>query len=111
MRPYHLGLLAYLLLCACFQAAEKPSLNPRNVEQKMLDLQKNFNVIDTDRNDGLSPQEVKQAMVRSGSKDVSEKRIQKIIEFYDFNKDGKIELREAQSGAVSGPEAMINKIQ
>ena len=100
-----------LVLAACTPAAQKPQPDPIAVERKMLKLQENFNVIDSNKNDTLSPAEIKQAMIRSGSTDVSDERIGRIMKFYDFNRDGKIHLREAQSGAVSGPAELIKQIQ
>lgn len=111
MKSYRLVFLSILWLPACSPVTEKPKLDPITVETKMLKLQEDFNVIDSNKNDSLSPAEVKQAMIRSGSTDSSEKRVQGIMHFYDFNRDGKINLREAQSGAVSGPEELIKEIE
>ena len=103
--------ISLISLPACYPVAAKPKLDPASVERKMLKLQENFNVIDSNKNDSLSPAELKQAMIRSGSTDVSEKRVQNVMHFYDFNQDGKINLREAQSGAVSGPQELIKEIE
>ncbi len=111
MKPILVFLPLILAFSACAPTPEAPELDPDAVERKMLSLQKNFNVIDTNDDDSVSPAEVKKAMIGSGSEDVSALRISKIMKFYDFNKDGKIDLREAQSGAVSGPEALIKKIE
>jgi len=91
--------------------AGKPKLDPISVERKMLNLQKNFNIIDSNKNHSLSPAEVKQGLIRSGSTNVSDERVQKVVHFYDFNQDGKIDLREAQSGAVSGPQELIKELE
>lgn len=106
----HIPLLA-LLIPACSPAPSQAPINPSEVEQKMIGLQENFDAFDTDADGYLSRQELKAGMVRIGAKDTSDKRVSKVIDFYDFNKDGKISLRETQSGAVTGPEALIKKVQ
>jgi len=111
MKPILVFLPLILALSACAPAPKAPELDPVAVERKMLRLQENFNIIDSNKDDSVSPAEVKQAMINSGSANVSATRISKIMNFYDFNKDGKIDLREAQSGAVSGPEELIKKIE
>jgi len=111
MKPVLVFSSLILALAACAPATKRPKLDPVAVERKMLRLQQNFNIIDSNKDDSVSPAEIKQAMIRSGSTNVSPQRINKVVKFYDFNRDGKIELREAQAGAVSGPEELIKEIQ
>ncbi len=111
MKSPLLVFLPLLSLHACSPVAGKPKLDPISVERKMLNLQKNFNIIDSSKNHSLSPAEVKQGLIRSGSTNVSDERVQKLVHFYDFNRDGKIDLREAQSGAVSGPQELIKELE
>ena len=97
--------LALLLFSAC-----APEPDPDAVERKMIRLQERFPMHDTDDDDHLSPEELKQAMIKSGVNDVTDTKVRKVTEFYDFNKDGKISLRETQSGVVTGAEALIDKV-
>ena len=110
MKPYPV-LLALLLVSACAPTPPKPAANPAEVEQKMIRLQENFSTHDTDGDDLLSHQELKTAMIKSGGRDVTDAKVDKVMDFYDSNKDGKISLREAQSGVVSGAEELIKEVQ
>ncbi len=96
---------------ACSSARKPPEPDPDLVWRKMLQAQQDFPKHDTDGDGRLSHSEVKQALIRSGSADTSDQKVSKVIAFYDFNKDGKISLRETQSGAVSGPDELIEQLR
>ena len=104
------ALLILALIPACSTAPSTPAPDPAAVEEKMIGLQEHFDDFDRNGDDQLSHAELKQGMIKVGAKDTSDARVSKIIEFYDFNRDGQISLREAQSGAVTGPEELIKKI-
>lgn len=110
MKPFPV-LLALLLAPACAPTTSTPVSDPDEVERKMIRLQENFPTHDTDGDDFLSRQELKTAMIKSGGRNVTDSRVTKVMKFYDFNGDGKISLREAQSGVVSGAEELIKEVR
>ena len=96
-----------LALAAC--TTDSP--DPEVVGQKMVDLQKKFDVIDTDSDGFLTKAEIVAGYDELGVVNRSPGMADEIIDFYDFDKDGRISLREAQSGAVTGPEKLIEEIE
>lgn len=96
-----------LLLCACSHQSEP---DPRRVATRMKDLQIHFDDLDSDRDGRLTRAELLANAHKIEADRVDESNVGEIIGFYDFNKDGEISLREAQSGAVTGPEALIEKV-
>ena len=110
MKPYPV-LLALFLAPACAPTSSAPASAPDEVEWKMIKLQENFSTYDTDGDDLLSHEELKTAMIQNGGQNVTDSKVNKVMKFYDFNGDGKISLREAQSGAVSGPEELIDRVR
>lgn len=73
----------------------------------MIDLQTDFDKHDSNGDGSLSRDELKQTMIKMGARDTSDANVNRVMKFYDFDGDGRISLREAQSGAVSGAEALI----
>jgi Ca2+-binding EF-hand superfamily protein len=102
-----LALPAFVLLAAC-STTESPT-DPAVVGRKMIGLQQKFDLIDTDGDGYLSRAEIIDGFDDIGVVDQSPETVDAIIAFYDFNKDGKLSLRETQSGAVTGPEALIRE--
>jgi hypothetical protein len=95
------------LLAAC-TATESPT-DPAVVSRKMIGLQQKFDLIDLDGDGYLTRSELVEGFDEIGVVDQSPETVDAIIDFYDFNKDGKLSLRETQSGAVTGPEALIRE--
>ncbi|MEP4076792.1 EF-hand domain-containing protein [Haloferula sp.] len=100
-------LLPVLLLAAC--AASSSPTDPEIVGRKMIGLQQKFDLIDTDGDGFLTRAEIVAGFDDIGVVDQSPETVDAIIDFYDFNKDGKLSLRETQSGAVTGPEELIRQ--
>lgn len=94
------------LLAAC--STSSPT-DPEVVGRKMIGLQQKFDLIDTDGDGYLTREELIAGFDDIGVVDQSPETVDAIIDFYDFNKDGKLTLRETQSGAVTGPEALIRE--
>jgi hypothetical protein len=103
----HLTLPAFILLASC-SATESPT-DPAVVGRKMIGLQQKFDLIDTDGDGYLTRAEIVAGFDEIGVVDQSPETVDAIMDFYDFNKDGKLTLRETQSGAVTGPEALIRE--
>lgn len=97
-----------LLLGACAHQAEP---DPQRVATRMRDLQIHFNRLDDDRDGRLTRSELLANAHKIDADRVDESNVDEVVGFYDFNKDGEISLREAQSGAVTGPEALIEDIE
>ncbi|MEM1082715.1 MAG: EF-hand domain-containing protein [Verrucomicrobiota bacterium] len=106
MKPRSLTLILCLPLVAC--TATSPT-DPEVVGRKMIGLQQKFDLIDTDGDGYLTRDEIVAGFDQIGVVDQSPETVDAIIDFYDFNKDGKLTLRETQSGAVTGPEALIRE--
>ena len=99
-----------ILLCACGTTSpEKPKYDVEETERKMMGLQQKFDLYDLDGNGLLTHEELTQGFIKAGIPDVTPEKVNKVIDFYDFNKDGMISLRETQSGQVSGAEELIKK--
>ncbi|MGB6222739.1 EF-hand domain-containing protein [Haloferula sp.] len=100
----------YLIPLALLTACSTPSpTDPEVVGRKMIGLQQKFDLIDTDGDGYLTREEIIAGFDDIGVVDQSPETVDAIIDFYDFNKDGKLTLREVQSGAVTGPEALIRE--
>jgi hypothetical protein len=99
----------FLLLYACSPSKIPTSPDPAVVEERMIGLQTNFDELDRDGNGQLSRGELRQGMIKAGARDTSEAKVSKVMKFYDFNRNGTISLREAQSGAVNGADALIRE--
>lgn len=95
-----------LLFAAC--ATESPT-DPAVVGRKMIGLQEKFDLLDFDGDGYLSRKEIIAGFDDLGIVDQSQETVAAIMDFYDFNKDGKLSLHETQSGAVTGPEALIRE--
>jgi Ca2+-binding EF-hand superfamily protein len=104
-------LLIILFASACAPTPPNPPLSKEETLRKMIRLQQNFPAYDTNGDDRISRQELKSAMIKNHGKNVTDWKVDQVMDFYDFNQDQKISLREAQSGAVTGPEALIQKVQ
>jgi hypothetical protein len=96
---------AFILLAACTPSPTDPAV----VGRKMIGLQQKFDLIDTNGDGYLDRDEIIAGFDDLGVVDQSPETVDAIIDFYDFNKDGKLSLRETQSGAVTGPEALIRE--
>ena len=96
-----------VLLAAC--ATSSSPTDPEIVGRKMIGLQQKFDLIDTDGDGYLTRAEIIAGFDDIGVVDQSPETVDAIIDFYDFNKDGKLTLRETQSGAVTGPEELIRQ--
>ena len=101
-----IALPALLLIASC--ATEAPT-DPAVVGRKMIGLQQKFDLIDTDGDGFLTREEIVAGFDDIGVVDQSPETVDAIIDFYDFDKDAKLSLRETQSGAVTGPEALIRE--
>ena len=106
MKP-SIALPAFLLIASC-STTSSPN-DPEVVGRKMIGLQQKFDLIDTDGDGYLTREEIIAGFDAIGVVDQSPETVDAIIDFYDFNKDGKLSLRETQSGAVTGPEALIRE--
>lgn len=104
---FHTTFPVIALLAAC-TATESPT-DPAVVSRKMIGLQEKFDLIDLDGDGYLTRSEIITGFDQIGVVDQSPETVDAIIDFYDFNKDGKLSLRETQSGAVTGPEALIRE--
>jgi len=102
-----------LLLAVSFAACTSPNdpRNPKVVGRKMIGLQQKFDLIDTDGDGYLTKSEIIAGYDALGVVTQTPETADKIIKFYDFDKDGRISLREAQSGAVSGPDVLIKQFE
>lgn len=100
--------LPFLVLITSCSTAPAPT-DPKVVGRKMIGLQQKFYLLDTDGNGYLTRAEIIAGFDEMGVVDQSPETVDAIIDFYDFNKDGKLTLRETQSGAVTGPEALIRE--
>jgi hypothetical protein len=100
--------LPILLIIASCSTAPSPT-DPKVVGRKMIGLQEKFDLLDTDGDGYLTRAEIIAGFDQIGVVDQSPETVDAIIDFYDFNKDGKLTLRETQSGAVTGPEALIRE--
>lgn len=98
-------LLIALLVCSC---AEQPD-DPKVVDRKMIGLQQKFDLLDTNGDGYLTKPEIIAGYDQLGVVNQSPETADAIIKFYDFDKDGKISLREAQSGAVTGADELLRQ--
>lgn len=103
MKTRYLPLLA-LAFASC--STTSPT-DPEIVGRKMIGLQQKFDLLDTDGDGYLTRSEIVAGFDQIGVVDQSPETVDAIIDFYDFDKDGKLSLRETQSGAVTGPEDLI----
>ncbi|MFC7336361.1 EF-hand domain-containing protein [Haloferula chungangensis] len=95
------------LVASCSSTASRT--DPQVVGRKMIGLQEKFDLIDTDGDGFLTRSEIVAGFSTVGVVDQSPETVDAIVDFYDFDKDGKLTLRETQSGAVTGPEALIRE--
>lgn len=102
-----LALPLFALLTAC--GTTESTTDPEVVGRKMIGLQQKFDLIDTNGDGYLTRSELVAGFDDIGVVDQSPETVDAIIDFYDFNKDGKLSLRETQSGAVTGPEELIRQ--
>lgn len=103
-----------LLLLALPLAACTSSSDPRDpdvVGRKMIGLQEKFDLVDTDGDGYLTKPEIIAGYDQLGVVEQTPEMADEIIKFYDFDKDGRISLREAQSGMVTGPDKLIEQIE
>ena len=96
-----------LALVACTSDPRSPEV----VGRKMIGLQQKFDLIDTDGDGYLTKSEIIAGYDQLGVITQTPETADKIIQFYDSNKDGRISLREAQSGAVTGPDVLIKQFE
>ncbi|MGE9270588.1 MAG: EF-hand domain-containing protein [Verrucomicrobiales bacterium] len=107
MRASTLLTLAFAIsLSSC---ATEDRTSPEVVGRKMIGLQQKFDLLDLDGDGFLSREEIIAGFDEMGVVDQSPETVDAIIDFYDFDKDGKLSLRETQSGAVTGPEQLIRE--
>jgi len=102
MKP---SLLLPLLLAAC----QTDPADPKVVERKMIGLQEKFDLIDLDGDGSLTRQEIIDGYDQLGVVNRTPETADAIIAFYDFDRDGRVSLREAQSGAVTGAEELLRQ--
>lgn len=102
-----IALPLFVLIASC--GTSKSPTDPEVVGRKMIGLQQKFDLIDTNGDGYLTRAEIVEGFDQMGVVDQSPETVDAIIDFYDFNKDGKLTLRETQSGAVTGPEALIRE--
>ena len=102
--------LLVLLPFALISCAENPQ-DPKVIDRKMVGLQQKFDLLDTNGDGYLTKSEIIAGFDAIGVVNQSPETADKIIKFYDFNKDGKISLRETQSGAVSGADELLRQYQ
>lgn len=100
-----------MLLSACASSPSKPTFDPEETARKMVGLQQKFDLMDLDGDGYLTRSELTQGFIEAGVPDVTDEKISKVIEFYDFDKDGRISLRETQKGSEVGPEGLIKKLE
>ena len=100
--------IAFLLPLAFVACAEDPQ-DPRVVDRKMIGLQQKFDLLDTNGDGYLTKAELIAGYDELGVVNQTPETADALIKFYDFDKDGKISLREAQSGAVTGGEEAIRQ--
>ncbi|MFK7852234.1 MAG: EF-hand domain-containing protein [Akkermansiaceae bacterium] len=101
-----------LIPVALFPIACSPEpRSPEVVGRKMIGLQQKFDLIDTDGDGYLTKSEIIAGYDSLGVVTQTSETADKIIKFYDFDGDGRISLREAQSGAVTGPEILIKQFE
>ena len=105
MKPI-LALLPFLLAACTTDPA-----SPEVVGRKMIGLQEKFDLIDIDGDGYLTKKELMDGFDDLGVITQTPETADKIIKFYDFDKDGRISLREAQSGAVTGPDVLIEQFE
>jgi hypothetical protein len=103
------NLFPALLAIAIVSCSSSSPTDPEVVGRKMIGLQQKFDLIDTDGDGYLTRSEIIAGFDQIGVVDQSPETVDAIIDFYDFNKDGMLSLRETQSGAVTGPEALIRE--
>lgn len=102
-------LLLTFPLAACTSSQDPRS--PEVVGRKMIGLQEKFDLIDTDGDGYLTKSEIIAGYDELGVVQQTPEMADEIIKFYDFDKDGRISLREAQSGMVTGPDKLIKQIE
>ena len=102
--------IAFPLIILVASCSTTPSpTDPEVVGRKMIGLQQKFDLMDTDGDGYLTRAEIIAGFDDIGVVDQAPETVDAIIDFYDFNKDGKLTLRETQSGTVTGPEALIRE--
>ncbi len=106
MKPTLLPLLP-LLLAGC----QTDPMDPEVVGRKMIGLQEKFDVVDTDGDGYLTRDEIIAGYDELEVVNRTPATADAIIAFYDFDKDGRLSLRETQSGAVTGPEEAVRQFE
>lgn len=98
-----------LLAISCLVSCQTDPLDPKVVERKMIGLQEKFDLIDLDGDGYLTRAEIIAGYEQLGVVNRTPETADTIIGFYDFDKDGRISLREAQSGAVTGADELLRQ--
>jgi Ca2+-binding EF-hand superfamily protein len=75
----------------------------------MIGLQQKFDRIDLDGDGYLTRTEIVAGYDQLGVVNRSPETADVIIGFYDFDKNGRVSLREAQSGAVTGADELLRQ--
>ena len=109
----HYSIMKFILLpfALVLVACSSDPRSPEVVGRKMIGLQQKFDLIDTDGDGYLTKSEIIAGYDQLGVITQTPETADKIIQFYDFNKDDQISLREAQSGAVTGPDVLIKQFE
>ncbi|MGB1128784.1 MAG: EF-hand domain-containing protein [Haloferula sp.] len=97
-----------LLPFALVACTENPE-NPKVIGRKMIGLQQKFDLLDTNGDGYLTKPEIIAGYDELGVVNQTDETTDAIIKFYDFDKDGRVSLREAQSGAVTGPDELLRQ--
>lgn len=111
MKTIFLSLVPLVFLSACSNSSSKPKYSVAETERKMMGLQQKFDLYDLNGDGYLTHDELTKGFIAAGIPDVTTEKVDKVIDFYDFNKDGKISLRETQAGQVTGAEELIKKFE
>ena len=94
-----LHVLLIAMLCAACSQGLGPVVPQTQTERKMIGLLQKFDLWDDDGDGQLDASELEMGLKGS------EHKAANVIDFYDTNRNGKISLREAQSGYCRAGEA------
>jgi len=103
-----LRFLPLLLVQACAPTNSLPS--HEDASRKMMGLEQKFDLFDLDGDGFLTRSELGEGLRGIGSPNVTEEKVDKVLSFYDTDKDGRISLHEAQRGNAAGPEELLEKL-
>ena len=104
-----LRFLPLLLVQACGSIDSLPSSEEASL--KMTGLEQKFDLFDLNGDGFLSRKELADGLRSIGTvENVTAENVDKVLSFYDADKDGRISLREAQRGNAAGPDGLLEML-